>query len=141
MTHRAELTDSIGNMITPHNPNVKSIEDQDFLDVIIPETAAGFAARFSRISETLLPSNHVFSSRWRHDLSDMLEAALHFKASSVVMHQIFEFMNFPPSTSHDRGDLVGEEAVDADQLWRLVELRIDHRDTGSSADARTNDPI
>lgn len=69
----------------------------------------------------------------------MFEAALRFQAYSVSIHQTFEFLNFPPGTSHDRGDLVGEEAIDANQLWRLAQLTIDDNDNGPPADAMIQD--
>jgi hypothetical protein len=56
------------------------------------------------------------------------------------MDHLFKFIVFPPGTPHAQADLSEDEAIDADGLWRLAQLRIDNEDTSSSKDALTNVP-
>lgn len=103
------------------------IQDKKFLELVIPETAGGFAARLSRVMRTLLPSDDITWRKRRHNLADMFEVALKLKASTIGIDQIIKLVVFPPGTAHDQK---GTKTVGAHQFRRLGQLEIYDRDTG-----------
>lgn len=76
---------------------------------MIPRRAANFANRLARaLAPFFLDSdarsgawsdNAAVSENFQYRLGQAFSIALHFRASSVVADQVFEFMLFPPGRS------------------------------------------
>jgi hypothetical protein len=120
--------------------HMKLIDSSHFQENTIPHKARELAARLSKVLAELFarPDNEsegeIFNS-WRHDnavweargfrFAGIFEAVLRLKASTVTTDQQYEFVVYPPGTSHIR------EAEKQPQTAQLERRNIDIGDPGN----------
>jgi hypothetical protein len=120
--------------------HLKLIDSSHFQENTIPHKARELAARLSKVLAGLFArsdnesEDEIFNS-WRHDniiwetrgfhFAGIFEAVLRLKASTVTTDQQYEFVVYPPGTSHIR------EAEKQPQTAQLGRLNIFNGDQGN----------